>query len=127
MNSPDELLANPKQYDGQVVDVVGYHVCEFEHHAIYSSAADAKGNNYESGIWLSGMESVCGRAECERLTHKWIRIVGRFNNRRNAGTGHFNLWPAHISTIQSAERVRGSKQTLVEQDAALKGQPGSKP
>jgi hypothetical protein len=125
MNSPDELLANPAQFDSLPVDVVGYHICEFEHHAIYSSPEDAKSNKYEAGIWISGMDSVSGRAECEQLTHKWVRIIGRFNNRRNAGAGHFNLWPASLSAIKSAEPVRGSKQKLVEQGESGKASPAT--
>jgi Domain of unknown function (DUF6429) len=54
-------------------------------------------------VWLRNESTVGGRQAVERLNRSWVRLVGVFHNRRQAGAGHFGVFPAFISDITKFE------------------------
>jgi hypothetical protein len=88
-----DLLADPTRFDGSVVAVVGWFVCEREHSALYPSPNEASAVS-PRGVWLVHPAMVGGRGAVAALNRGWVRAVGVFANRRQTGCGHFGAWPA---------------------------------
>jgi hypothetical protein len=99
----DDLLTDPARYDGQLVAVTGWFVCEREHSALYPSPAAAC--SPRTGVWLVHPGSVCGQAAIAALHRGWVHAVGTFGNRRQSGCGHFSAWPAQLSGLSELRRV----------------------
>ena len=100
-----ELLANPVQYDGKQVAVVGWFVNQHEHCAIYNSQLNPRASISRFGIWVVNPETQGGRAAVTALSRHWVRVVGRFDNRRKSGCGHFNGWPAQIRGLKELKEA----------------------
>jgi hypothetical protein len=88
------LIANPKDYDGKVVRVIGYARLEFEGNAIYLHQDDYKHSIYKNGLWMDVSEDMLKRkAEFDR---KYVLIEGTFDAKM---TGHMGLWSGSIQKI----------------------------
>jgi hypothetical protein len=112
-----DLLADPARFDRQVVAVVGWFVWEREHSALYPSPAAAR--SPASGVWLVHPATVAGERETAAMSGGWVRAVGVFGNRRGAGCGHFNGWPAQLSGLSELRRIEPpSEASPAERDAA---------
>src|SRR6185369_15603886 len=98
-----DLLADPTRFDGSVVAVTGWFVFEREHVALYSSPTASR--SPAAGIWLVHPATVSGKPAVAALSRGWVRAVGVFGNRRNAGCGHFGGWPAQLSGLSELRGV----------------------
>jgi len=99
-----DLLADPVRFDGTVVAVVGWFVCEREHSALYPSPAEALAVS-RCGVWLVHPATAGGRDAVAALNRGWVRAVGVFANRRRSGCGHFGAWPAQLSGLSELCRA----------------------
>ena len=88
------LIANPKEYDGKIVRLIGYVNLEFEGNAIYLHKEDCKRGIDANGLWLNVDEQV--RKNRKRYHHKYILIEGTFDAKDK---GHLNGWPGAVGKI----------------------------
>jgi hypothetical protein len=95
------LIANPKDYDGKVVRVIGFVRLEFEGNGIYLHEDDYKHSLYKNGLWIrvtADMETR--KTEFDR---KYVLIEGTFDAKM---TGHMGLWSGSIRNITRCQAWR---------------------
>lgn len=100
--SPSEVLADPKAWDGKVVELTGFFVFGREHMAIYSSTEDTMS---DAGIWLGN--ASLRRAKAKALSRKEVVIHGTFHHTGQRGFGHLGQWPAEIREANYFEAFSG--------------------
>jgi len=88
------LIANPKDYDGKVVRVIGFMRLEFEGDGIYLHQDDYKHSIYKNGLWIDASEDMHKRKA--ELDQKYVLVEGTFNAKM---TGHMGLWSGSIQKI----------------------------
>jgi len=88
------LIANPNDYDGKLVRVIGYARLEFEGDAIYLHEDDYKHSIYKNGLWMDVSEDM--RKRKTELDRKYVLIEGTFDAKM---TGHMGLWSGSIQKI----------------------------
>ena len=88
------LIANPKDYDGKVVRVIGFMRLEFEGDGIYLHQDDYKHSIYKNGLWIDTSEDMHKRKA--ELDQKYVLVEGTFNAKM---TGHMGLWSGSIQKI----------------------------
>ena len=89
-----QLIANPKDYDGKVVRVIGFVKLEFEGNAIYLHQDDYKHNITKNGLWVDVTDDV--RKKQKDYDQKYVLVVGTFNAKE---TGHMGLWSGSIQKL----------------------------
>jgi hypothetical protein len=67
-----QLIANPKDYDGKVVRVVGFMKLEFEGNGIYLHRDDYKNNIFKNGLWIDTNEDIDKKAV--ELDQKYVLV-----------------------------------------------------
>jgi hypothetical protein len=108
------LLADPARFDGQVVTVAGWFVWGREHSALYPSPVAS--SRPVSGVWVVHAATVGGVRSVAELNRGWVRAVGVFGNRRQAGCGHFGAWPAQLSGLSELCRIKPPAEQEVAPD-----------
>ena len=88
------LIANPKDYDGKVVRVIGFMRLEFEGDGIYLHQDDYQHSIYKNGLWIGASEDMHKRKA--ELDQKYVLVEGTFNAKM---TGHMGLWSGSIQKI----------------------------
>ena len=89
-----QLIANPKDYDGKVVRVIGFVKLEFEGNAIYLHQDDYKHNITKNGLWIDVTDDI--RKKQKDYDQKYVLLEGTFNAKE---TGHMGLWSGSIQKI----------------------------
>ncbi len=89
-----QLLANPKEYDGKFVRLIGYVALEFEGTAIFLHKEDCDHALMANGLWLDVDEAVLKKRK--EYHHKYVLIEGTFNAKNK---GHLGAWPAAVEKI----------------------------
>jgi hypothetical protein len=89
-----QLIANPKDYDGKVVRVIGFMRLEFEGNGIYLHQDDYKHSIYKNGLWIDA--SVDMQKRKAEVDQKYVLVEGTFNAKI---TGHMGLWSGSIQKI----------------------------
>jgi hypothetical protein len=89
-----QLIANPKDYDGKVVRVIGFARLEFEGNAVYLHEDDYKHSIYRNGLWIDVTDDM--QKKKAELDKKHVLLEGTFNARE---TGHMGLWSGSIQKI----------------------------
>jgi hypothetical protein len=89
-----ELIANPTQWNGKRVQVVGFMHLEFEGTAIYVSEEDGKQFITKNGLWLSFRQGAYEQAAA--LNDRYVRIRGTFLGRDH---GHLGLWSGSLDDV----------------------------
>ncbi len=92
------LIANPKDYDGKVVRVIGFVSLEFEGNAIYLHQDDYKLNIYKNGLWIDVSDDI--QKKKPDFDAKYVLVEGTFNAKE---TGHMGLWSGSIQKITRFE------------------------
>lgn len=103
-----QLLDAPTNFDEIAVEITGVLVIEREHRAVYESelSIGKLSIGKREGIWLTDPTAIAGGPKrAGLLSRKVVRIVGTFRNRKKAGTGHFNMWPAELGKISVLEKT----------------------
>ena len=80
------LIANPKDYDGKVVRVIGFMRLEFEVDGIYLHQDDYKHSIYKNGLWIDAGEDMHKRKA--ELDQKYVLVEGTFNANRWSLSSH---------------------------------------
>jgi len=89
-----QLIANPKDYHGKVVRVVGFARLEFEGDALYLHQDDDKHNITKNGLWLEVTADL--RKRQADYDQKYVLLEGTFNAKE---TGHLGRWSGSIQKI----------------------------
>ncbi len=89
-----QLIANPHDYDGKVVRVIGFVSLEFEGNAIYLHQDDYKHGIHQNGLWLKVTDDL--RTRARELHKKYLIIEGTFDTKLK---GHKGLWNGGIREI----------------------------
>ena len=89
-----QLIANPKDYDGKVVRVIGFMRLEFEGNGIYLHQDDYKHSIYKNALWIDVSEDMQKRKAA--LDQTYVLVEGTFNAKM---TGHMGLWSGSIQKI----------------------------
>jgi hypothetical protein len=95
------LIANPKDYDGKIVRVIGFVRMEFEGNGIYLHEDDYKHSIYKNGLWIDVTADMQKRKT--ELDQKYVLIEGTFDARM---TGHMGLWSGSIRNITRCQTWR---------------------
>lgn len=90
------LLASPAEYDGKLVQVIGYARIRFEGNALYLSQADAEHGVTSNGVWLDISDWAGDRKQRANHTNRYVIVEGTF---RKAEKGHMGMWPGGIKRI----------------------------
>jgi hypothetical protein len=89
-----QLIANPKDHDGQIVRVIGFVRLEFEGNAIYLHQEDYKHGVSKNGLWIDVSDDIRKRrAEYDR---KYVLIEGTFSAKDK---GHMDMFSGSIQKI----------------------------
>jgi len=93
-----QLIANPMEYDGKAVLVVGFVRLEFEGNAIYLHQDDYKHRITKNGLWIDVSNDI--RKSQNDYDQKYVLLAGTFNAKQ---TGHMELWSGSIQKITRAK------------------------
>src|SRR4026207_991872 len=80
-----QLIANPKEYDGKLVRVIGFASVEFEGTAVYLHQDDYKYDIPKNGLWLA--LDVEGQ---KQFDGKYVLIEGTFDAEHKGHRGLFS-------------------------------------
>ena len=89
-----QLIANPKDYDGKVVALIGFLTLEFEGNAIYLHRDDYTHAICKNGLWIDASADMVKRYA--ELDHKYVCVVGTFDAKE---MGHMGLWSGSIQNV----------------------------
>lgn len=90
----EQLLANPRHYDGKQVSVVGYYILENEESCLFATREAAKRADFTWSIWVD----FRGIADVQARPNQKARIIGKFHHMRGAdpkrlrGYGQWSLF-----------------------------------
>ncbi len=93
------LIANPREYDGKHVRVIGFVRLEFEGNAIYLHREDEKYGITKNALWLS-----LSREEAQKwraLSDNFVLVEGTFDAN---SFGHMGLFSGTIKDIKRFQR-----------------------
>jgi hypothetical protein len=89
------LIANPQQYEGKVVRVIGFVQLEFEGNAIYLHEEDFRRAITENGLWLDVPTGFRGWS-----AGSYAIVEGTFTGRQH---GHMGLFSGEIQHVTRLE------------------------
>jgi hypothetical protein len=90
-----QLIANPRAFDGQRVQVYGYMNLEFEGNALYLHAEDFRQRLSSNSIWLE-VPAGWPQSQAHCPSRGYVLLEGRFN--ANNG-GHLGLWGGSLEEV----------------------------
>jgi hypothetical protein len=90
-----QLIANPREYDGKLVRIIGFVRLEFEGDAVYLHKEDYQHWILKNGLWLDVNDVVNERRGV--LNSKYALIEGVFDAK---DTGHMGLFSGKIHKIR---------------------------
>jgi hypothetical protein len=95
------LVANPAQYAGKKVQVIGFATLEFEGNAVYLSKEAAEIGDTESAVWLD----VDGLSvpNPEKLNRSYVVLAGTFDAENR---GHIGMFAGTIKSIFRLEPAK---------------------
>lgn len=104
-----QLLAEPQQFNGKRVQVMGFVHLEFEGNAIYLSKEDYKYGMEKNGLWLSISQTDReNRENYSQINNNYVVVEGTFNAEIK---GHFGMWSGSIENITMLKRWAKAKPT----------------
>lgn len=89
-----QLIANPEDYDGKFIRVIGFFRMEFEGDAIYLHQEDYKHALTCNGLWIDVTDDIRNRQA--EFDQKYVLVEGTFNAK---GKGHMGMWSGAIEKI----------------------------
>jgi hypothetical protein len=105
-----QLIANPKDYDGKIVRVIGFVRLDFEGKAIYLHQEDYRHSISKNGLWIDVTDDILKKKA--EFDQKYVLLEGTFNAK---DTGHLGLWSGSIQKISRF-------QVWIENDVKVKVQ-----
>lgn len=95
-----KLIANPKDFDGKKVRLIGYVRLEFEGDSIYLHRDDARQRNSKNGLWLDVDMPQKRRTS---INNRYALVEGIFSMEEQ---GHMGLWSGSIKSVTKLEPWR---------------------
>jgi hypothetical protein len=89
-----QLIAEPKNYHGAAVRVIGFVKLDFEGTAIYLHKDDYKYGITKNGLWLEVTDEIY-RKKTE-IDQQYVLLEGKFNANE---MGHMGRWSGSIQQI----------------------------
>jgi hypothetical protein len=83
------LLANPGQFEGKPIAVIGFYHESFEHSALYLSREDFRNSITSNGFWVANKVP-------EPLNDHYVLLEGIFTAKSR---GHLGQWPGVICGV----------------------------
>jgi hypothetical protein len=90
-----QLIANPKEYQGKLVRIVGFVRLEFEGNAIYLHKEDYEHSIDKNGLWLDVNDVV--KEKRGVFNSKYALVEGVFDAK---DTGHMGLFCGKIHKVR---------------------------
>ncbi len=94
------LIANPKDFDGKKVRLIGYVRLEFEGDSIYLHRDDARQRNFKNGLWL---DVEVPQKRRPTINNRYALVEGVFSMEER---GHMGLWSGTIKNVTRLEPWR---------------------
>ncbi|MNM57512.1 hypothetical protein D3C81_687150 [compost metagenome] len=108
-----QLIANPDQFNGKDVRVIGFLHLEFEGDAVYSHRDDYEYSIHKNSVSINLSESQIG--SWRKLSGGYVIVQGRFNS---VDQGHFGARSGSLQNITRLgnwsvrrSQIKGSKQS----------------
>lgn len=93
-----QLIANPSEYHGKLVRVIGYCRLAFEGDAIYLHREDSKHGITKNAVWIDVRSKI--PISPHELNDKYILVEGIFNAKDK---GHLSLYSGCLKKIKRIE------------------------
>lgn len=94
-----QLIANPADFDGKIVRVIGVGNIEFEGNGVYLGKDDWRYVS-KNGLWIELGERATPYELTKTYNGKYVIIEGTFDMHNN---GHFGMWSGAIVDITRYE------------------------
>ena len=94
-----QLIANPNQYDGKLVRVIGFCRLEFEGNALYLHREDFEMHIHKNGIWLQAGWPV--PENLVEMSDEYVIVEAVFSAERK---GHFGMWSGSLEQVTRLDR-----------------------
>jgi hypothetical protein len=92
-----QLIANPKDYDGKFVRVIGF--VRLEGNAIYLHQEDYKHGLTRNGLWIDVSDDL--RKRRSEFDQKYVLVEGTFNAKDK---GHLGMWSGTVEKIKRFQK-----------------------
>ena len=93
-----QLIANPQQFDGKLIRVIGFLRLEFEGNVLYLHREDYENAILGDGIWVDVTPEIKKRSKT--LNMNYVLLEGIFSSHDR---GHMGMWSGAILKISRAE------------------------
>jgi hypothetical protein len=110
------LVANPTEFHGKIVRVIGFCRLEFEGNALYLHREDFERGITRNAVWLSVGWPV--PKERRQLSDEYVLVEGTFNGEAQ---GHMGLFSGELRSLTRMERW--APRTEFERDQRLSPRP----
>lgn len=101
-----DVLADPGNYQGKRISVVGFYHGEFEGSSLSIDQATSQKREYKHSVWRSGASTFADHSLINDKNDSWMRVEGIF---LRGPTGHLGLWPGEIIRLTRIEPMSEAK------------------
>jgi len=99
-----QLIANPEQFDGKLIRVIGFLRLEFEGNVLYLHREDYENTILGDGIWVDTTPEMMRQSKT--LNTRYVLLEGTFSASER---GHMGMWSGTITKIRRAELWRARR------------------
>lgn len=93
-----QLIANPAQFEGKIIRVIGFLRLEFEGNVLYLHRDDYENALLGDGIWVDVTPQITKRSKT--LNMHYVLLEGVVSSKEH---GHMGMWSGTIKNIQRAQ------------------------
>lgn len=93
-----QLIANPAQFDGRLIRVIGFLRLEFEGDVLYLHREDYENAILGDGIWVDVTPRI--KSQSKTLNMHYVLLEGIFSSTEH---GHMGMWSGTIKNISRAQ------------------------
>src|ERR1035437_3918365 len=94
-----QLIADPQQYEGKRIHIIGYLRLEFEGDAIYLHREDFEQGIPENAIWINAPKALTNEQR-EAVNNSYVLCTGVFTSKQR---GHLGMFSGEISDVNRLE------------------------
>jgi hypothetical protein len=105
-----QVIANPKEFHGKQIQVIGFAHFEFEGNGIYLNREDYQYGLYKNGLWLSMPKTDKTNLDKYReMNNSYAIVEGTFNAEFKGHMGVFNGSIENITKLQRWAKAKPAK------------------
>jgi hypothetical protein len=93
-----QLIANPQNFDGKLIRVIGFLRLEFEGNVLYLHREDYENAILGDGIWVDVTPEITKQSKT--LNMNYVLLEGVFSS---SDRGHMGMWSGAIKKIGRAQ------------------------